>query len=41
MRGDGPIQPVRTRRGAPLLWRSSDIEQLLGLRESGVIGEVE
>jgi hypothetical protein len=27
---EGPIQPVRTMRGAKLLWRLSDIEELIG-----------
>ena len=29
MRGNGPIQPVRTRHGAPLLWRKSDVIAVL------------
>ena len=27
--GRGPIQPVRIRKNGPLLWRKSDIDQLL------------
>lgn len=29
MRDSGPIRPVRTRPGAPLLWRRSDIEAFI------------
>lgn len=29
MRGNGPVKPIRTRRGAPLLWRRADIERLI------------
>jgi len=29
MRDNGPLRPVRTRKGAPLLWRRSDIERLI------------
>ena len=28
-RQSGPIQPVRTQPGAPLLWKRSDIEKLM------------
>ena len=29
MSGTGPIAPIHTRRGAPLLWRRADIERWL------------
>ena len=27
--GVGPIEPIRTRPGAPLLWRKSDLDRLI------------